>query len=362
VKRPGTALIAAIALLGGASSVATATATATGSAVDSIAPAFQNMTASAASASLGPAPPGGRLRIVLERTYADPTAVLSGDGFRVHGLIRPYRPNSHVVVRFFHVHNRVRRTTVLVLPARGGTGYFQLPVRLSDQGTITVEATLPATATTPALTAVPQAVLVLSHGVASGSSSPSVRLMQELLARRRYAINVSGTFDSPTARAVMAFRKEADLGRSEAASSTVLRALLEGRGSFPVRYPSHGKHIEADLAHQVLAEIDVGGSVRRIYQFSSGKPSTPTVVGHFAVYRKDFGTNSEGMVDSNYFIGGYAIHGYADVPNFAASHGCLRIPIPDALAVFNWLQIGDPVDVYEHGAGGSRRINSHAGP
>ena len=249
-----------------------------------------------------------------------------------------------------------------MLPARGGTGYFELPLRLYDQGTITVEATLPATATTPALTAVQQTVLVLSHGVAPGSSSPSVRLMQELLARRRYALNVSGVLDSATARAVMAFRKETDLGRSETASSTVLRALLEGRGSFPVRYPSHGKHIEADLAHQVLAEIDVGGSVRRIYQMSSGKPSTPTVVGHFAVYSKTPGTNSHGMVDSSYFISGYAIHGYADVPNYAASHGCLRIPIPDALAVYDWLQIGNPVDVYEHGSGGSRRINSNAGP
>ena len=36
------------------------------------------------------------------------------------------------------------------------------------------------------------------------------------------------------------------------------------------------------------------------------------------------------MVDSNYFIRGYAIHGYAEVPTYAASHGCLRVPIPDA--------------------------------
>ena len=46
--------------------------------------------------------------------------------------------------------------------------------------------------------------------------------------------------------------------------------------------------------------------------------------------RKSPGFNAKGMYYSNYFIRGFAIHGYAEVPVFAASHGCLRIPIPDA--------------------------------
>lgn len=312
--------------------------------------------------SLGPAPPGGRLRIALERTYRNPTAVLRGDRFAVHGLIRPYAPGEHVLVSFYHVKDRLRTTSVPVRPARGGTGYFLMPVRIRTPGTITVEAIRRATATGPALSAAPQQLVVLSSHLPSGSASPSVRLMQELLARRRYALNISGVLDSTTARAVMAFRKETELGRSETADSRVLRALLEGRGSFPVRYRGHGKHVEADLHHQVLAEVDSDGQVRRIYEMSSGKPSTPTVVGHFAIYSQTFGTNAKGMVDANYFIGGYAIHGYVDVPDYAASHGCLRVPIPDAAAIYHWLSIGNRVDVYTRGAGGSRRVNSHAGP
>ena len=97
-----------------------------------------------------------------------------------------------------------------------------------------------------------------------------------------------------------------------------------------MRYRSDGRHVEANLTKQVLAEIEPGGHVRAIYTTSSGKPSTPTVIGRFTVYSKTPGTNSEGMVDSNYFIRGYAIHGYAEVPTYAASHGCLRVPIPDA--------------------------------
>ena len=79
---------------------------------------------------------------------------------------------------------------------------------------------------------------------------------------------------------------------------------------------------------------------------SSGAPSTPTVVGSFKVYLKMPGTNAKGMVHSAYFIRGYATHGYASVPTYPASHGCLRVPIPDAKRLFNWIKIGTPVDVY----------------
>jgi lipoprotein-anchoring transpeptidase ErfK/SrfK len=52
------------------------------------------------------------------------------------------------------------------------------------------------------------------------------------------------------------------------------------------------------------------------------------------------------MYMSNYFIRGYAIHGYPDVPTYNASHGCLRIPNADAVAVFNQIDIGESIWVY----------------
>ena len=147
-----------------------------------------------------------------------------------------------------------------------------------------------------------------------GAHGPRVLLLQDELARLRYAVPVSGRFDEATGRAVLAFRKVAGLERIESANAGVFRRLQHGAGRFHVRYPHDGKHVEADLSKQVLAEIE-HGRVRRIYTMSSGKPSTPTVLGRFHVYSKTPGTNSEGMVDSNYFIRGYAIHGYAEVPS-----------------------------------------------
>jgi lipoprotein-anchoring transpeptidase ErfK/SrfK len=122
----------------------------------------------------------------------------------------------------------------------------------------------------------------------------------------------------------------------------VLLGVLAGQGAWRVRHPRDGRHVEADLSKQVLVLVD-GSRVHRIYHISSGKPSTPTVLGRFHVYRKDPGTNAHGMVHSSYFIGGYAIHGYADVPVYNASHGCLRVPIPDSWAIYSWLRIGDVV-------------------
>jgi hypothetical protein len=198
--------------------------------------------------------------------------------------------------------------------------------------------------------------------LSAGARGEAVRVLQTLLSRLHYAVPTSGYFDDATGRAVIAFRKMVGAARVPLTDPAMFAALARGEGAFHVRYARDGKHVEADLTRQVLAEIDPGGHVHRIYTMSSGKPSTPTVIGHFHVYTKDFGVNSEGMVDSNYFIRGYAIHGYPDVPTYAASHGCLRIPIPDALSVYDWLSVGDAVDVYNEGGGGSHRVRGNAGP
>ena len=178
-----------------------------------------------------------------------------------------------------------------------------------------------------------------------GARGPTVRLLQSRLARLRYVVSRSGTFDASTARAVIAYRKVRGMSRVAVASRSVVRGLLARRGSFKPKYPKHGKHVEVDLSRQVMVLMR-GRRVDRIYGVSSGKASTPTVLGKFRVYSKTIGTNSLGMVDSSYFIGGYAVHGYVSVPTFPASHGCVRVPIPNARSIYNWLRLGDRVDVY----------------
>ena len=138
----------------------------------------------------------------------------------------------------------------------------------------------------------------------------------------------SGVYDAGTGRAIMAWRKVAGYSRTYVATADVFAGLLKGRGVFKVRHPGDGRHVEARINAQVLALINKG-KVQRIYHTSSGAPATPTVRGKFRVYMKTPGTNAKGMVDSSYFIRGYAIHGYASVPPYNASHGCLRVPIAE---------------------------------
>lgn len=179
-----------------------------------------------------------------------------------------------------------------------------------------------------------------------GARGPAVWRLQRGLARLHYSVPLTGYFDEATGRAVVAYRKVLGMPRVEVAGAHVLHLLKRGAGRYHVRFRRDGAHVEADLSRQVLVEVEPHGRVRSIYTMSSGKPSTPTPLGSFRVYEKSPGTNSDGMVDSNYFIGGYAIHGYAEVPVYAASHGCLRIPIPDAPAVFTWVRVGYRVDIY----------------
>jgi L,D-transpeptidase-like protein len=219
----------------------------------------------------------------------------------------------------------------------------------------------PATAAQGQISAPARHLPLYSPDVAFGAQGRVVRALQDKLAALHYSVPLDNTFDDATAFAVLAYRKLTGEPLVTSADARMFTDLSRGAGTFHVRYPRDGRHVEADLTKQVLAEIQ-GGRVVNIYDMSSGKPSTPTVVGHFSVYTKTLGVNQKGMVDSNYFIRGYAIHGYADVPNYAASHGCLRIPILDALAVYDWVQIGNVVDVYNDGGGGSTNARGNAGP
>jgi L,D-transpeptidase catalytic domain/Putative peptidoglycan binding domain len=267
-----------------------------------------------------------------------------------------------VAVSFQRNGRPVRSRTLSVTPVGNGAGQFHLSYASPATGVIRVSAAHAASAEQGAFSAGTGAVRIVGATMREGASGPAVKLLQEQLSALHYAVPVDGSFGAGTGRAVVAYRKLTGLERIPSTSASMFHLLQRGAGQFHVRYRGDGRHVEADLTRQVLAEIDPGGKVRRIYTMSSGKPSTPTVIGRFRVYMKTPGTNAKGMVDSNYFIRGYAIHGYAEVPTFAASHGCLRVPVPDAPAIYSWVQLGTPVDVYFEGGGGSHTVHGNAGP
>ena len=292
-----------------------------------------------------PPPAAGQLKVVVDRVGPFATT-LAGRRWRVRGDVSPYVAGQHVVVRLFRDGRKFLARQAAVKPgASGAIGHFRVPVSTGVSGAVTIRVSKPATATQAGLTAPAQHVLVLPAHVTPGSTGHAVRVMQRALRGLGYVPGRSGVYDARTGRAVLAFRKVSGLPRTTVADGSVFRRMAAGGGRFRIRYPNHGKHVEADLSQQVIALID-RGRVQRIYPTSSGKPSTPTVLGHYRFYSKTPGFNSHEMYYSNYFVGGYAIHGYFDVPVYNASHGCLRVPNDDAKAIYDWVRIGDRIDVY----------------
>lgn len=303
------------------------------------------MIPAATTPATAPTAAAPEVRLALHGVHGKRRIAISGGEVHVQGTVSPFVAGQTVKLRFRRDGAPDGGTTVKIVRA-GRDGRFRAKVPASGTGHVTVTVTHAATSAMGAFQSPPRRLELLAPNLSAGARSPAVWLLQRRLDALHYAVPLSGDYEAGTTNAVIAYRKMTGLPPLESVDAGVFRRLERGDGTFHVRYPHDGKHVEADLSKQVLAEIEPGGKVRRIYTTSSGKPSTPTVLGRYRVYLKTPGVNSEGMVDSNYFIRGYAIHGYAEVPTYAASHGCLRVPIEDAAAIYAWVQVGTIVDVY----------------
>jgi L,D-transpeptidase catalytic domain/Putative peptidoglycan binding domain len=157
---------------------------------------------------------------------------------------------------------------------------------------------------------------------------------------------VSGRMDGLTRQAVMAFQGWEGLAR-DGVLGPVTRARLATARRPEVR-PARGSRIEIDLRRQVALLVR-GARVVRAIHVSTGGVGTPTPTGRFRIYRKERESWSVPfrvwLPWASYFSGGVALHGYPDVPGYPASHGCVRIPLPEAPTVYAFARLGVPVDV-----------------
>jgi L,D-transpeptidase catalytic domain len=268
-----------------------------------------------------------------------------GRAFNVDGVVTPYVPGQWVTVHSSVGNRTVKVDRLRVRPSRNGRlGLFSERVSSPGTGILHVRVRHAATAQMGSFFN-QRAVAVLGTGASFGSRGAFVSLVQQRLNAVHVWVPQTGVYDQHTGLALDAYHRLLGRGFAQTLDGRTLSALLDGRGVFTVRHPQDGKHIEGDLHDQLLAEI-YGSKVYRIYPVSSGKPSTPTVLGHFRVYRQTPGYLPDGMYYSSFFYTGYAIHGFDPAPDFAASHGCMRVPITDAIGIYDWLRLGDVVDVY----------------
>ena len=167
---------------------------------------------------------------------------------------------------------------------------------------------------------------------------------------------VDGVFDPATRFALTAFQKwegRTITGRLTVEEIEAIRSAVK-----PTPRDGDYEHVEVDVDRQVLLLVDGKGGVRILPVstgtekpfFYDGQESIAyTPRGRFVVYDKILGKDDlfPGVYYPNYISGGIAIHGYDNVPNQPASHGCIRIPMFAAREVSARLPLGTIVLVYD---------------
>jgi hypothetical protein len=267
------------------------------------------------------------------------------DTVPVKGTVSPYVEGQHVEVSFYLNGKQVLSRQVQIQPGPNGTGTFESSVVVKESGKYAVSAKHVATPNLGADSTVRKSWTVSFPKLNPGECTDVVGAFKSHLAKMGYVSGNGDCFTARLGREVLAYRKVNDMDRTKKAGAGLVKAVFAGKGGYHVKYPDAGEHAEVPLDKQVLVLVK-DGKPFAIYPVSTGKPSTPTITGHYEFYRQEPGVNSEGMVDSFYWHNGYAVHGYAEVPNYAASHGCVRTFIADQPRIYESFHFGESIYVW----------------
>jgi peptidoglycan hydrolase-like protein with peptidoglycan-binding domain len=189
--------------------------------------------------------------------------------------------------------------------------------------------------------------------------TPVVALQQRLVDLHYWLGDVDGVFGQATQQAVYALQGAAGLSRDGVVGPDTSAALT--RGLQPTVRATPGDGAEIDIGRGLLVVIRHGtvGAILHVstgggYLYTDDDGVTSRAITPVGAYRIE--RRRDGWVQAplgwlwrpEYFVGGYAIHGYADVPAYPASHGCVRVGIP----AMNWLwdaemvPVGSPLLIY----------------
>ncbi len=227
---------------------------------------------------------------------------------------------------------------------------------LAPTTTAAATTTIPPTTVppTPAPTATVAADLVSVEvldpplqAVGSGSGQETARIQLRLFELGFWVSGVDGDYGLTTRQAVMAFEKYMGLDADGSVDQGTADALTS-MTSRPTARANSGTLVEVDKAKQLLFFV-IDGRTEWILNTSTGNgeeytepdQNTPGEVisgvsltpdGLHRVNRE----RPEGWWEGDlgeiyrpkYFVGGVAVHGSNSIPNYPASHGCVRVSVP----------------------------------
>ncbi|GLZ10519.1 peptidoglycan-binding protein [Actinomadura sp. NBRC 104425] len=179
-----------------------------------------------------------------------------------------------------------------------------------------------------------------------GSKGDAVRQLQNRLKQLHYDPGTAdGRFGTSTRMAVWAFQKVNRLTVNGTVDAAVWKALDAPRQPQPLTKRREADRVDVDLTHQYLV-VYKGGKLRLISHVSAGSgkrycttdPKTKkercrravTPTGDYRTLRRIDGWRNAPLgrlYNPIYFNGGIAFHGAPSVPDYPASHGCVRLPM-----------------------------------
>jgi hypothetical protein len=159
--------------------------------------------------------------------------------------------------------------------------------------------------------------------------------------------SVTGSFEYGTEQAVLAFQGWNGLARTGTVTGETQVALFRATQPRPSTHRP-GRRVEIHRELGVLLMVEGNEVVRAVHTSTGAFGRTPS--GTFRVYRKELLSwsvpFSVWMPYASYFTGGIAMHEYPYVPEYPASHGCVRLPAGEAERVFEFAELGTPVHVF----------------
>ncbi len=174
----------------------------------------------------------------------------------------------------------------------------------------------------------------------------AVEELQELLATGPFDPGAAdGEYGTKTIQAVWALEKLAGIpvdGNWGPADDWAFTRLLDGRLGAPV-HAHDSRWVEVDLSQQLMKVYDPGQNTPVLVSHISSGSGIPwenedhsgssiTPKGDFHIQRRISGWRESSLdigrlYNPLYFTGGIAFHGALSVPNYPASHGCVRVPM-----------------------------------
>ena len=224
----------------------------------------------------------------------------------------------------------------------------------------TTVVTEPPTTVTPVPSAEPAPPLAAPLAPAgSGSKGDAVIVLQQRLLDLGFWIDeADGQYGTVTTQAVMAFQKYyVDFGLK--ATGQADQATVDALAAVTVKPfvpPDEPEAVVVDKGHQVLHLVREGRTQWTLNTSTgTGRDYTEvdqkrggTIAGHaitpegrFKVYRDHTDGWESGELGQlyrpKYFAGGVAVHGSNSIPNYPASHGCVRI----TTTAMDWIWAND---------------------